>query len=63
MALPTLLYRYESWTLRKSQASRILAAEMRFLNEAEENREEEEAVKELEEEEDDDEEEEAAVKE
>ena len=31
MALPTLLYGSENWTLTKGQASRIQAAEMRFL--------------------------------
>ena len=31
MALPTLLYGSENWTFMKGQASRIQAAEMRFL--------------------------------
>ena len=31
MALPTLLYESQNWTLTKSQASRIQAAEMRFI--------------------------------
>ena len=31
MALPTLLYGSENWTVTKGQASRIQAAEMRFL--------------------------------
>ena len=31
MALPTLLYGSENWTLSKGQASCIQAAEMRFL--------------------------------
>ena len=31
MALPTLFYGSENWTLTKGQASRIQAAEMRFL--------------------------------
>ena len=37
MALPTLTYGSENWTLTKGQASRIQAAEMRFLRHVAEN--------------------------